>query len=163
MSKRLATVAVVIAVAGVSAHAGTLFRLEIGPPVAAGFEKVKDLKTVGKKAVLAVRAVVCDDLPGVQITGTAEGLVNGVRQSVSLKLIEVDRAEAIYLLTYQWPEAGSWVLHLKGSCSKPKAEAATLVPMKGITAVREKAEVLREPATKKQVDAALSALARPQS
>jgi hypothetical protein len=163
MLNRLATAAVVLAVAGVTAHAGTLFRLEVGPPVAAGFEKVKSLKKTDKKAVLAVRAVVCNDLPGVQITGTAEGLVNGARQSVPVKLLEVDKAEAIYLLTYQWPEAGSWVLHLKGSCSKPKAEASTLVPMKGITVIREKTEVLREPATKKQVDAALFALARTQS
>ena len=144
-----------------AAHAGTMFRLEIGPPVAAGTDK-KFLKD-GKKAVLAVRAVVCDDLANVQISGTAEGVLNGARQSVPLTLTQVDKAEAVYVVSYQWPENGSWVLHLKGSCSKPKAEASTLVPMNKGAFIREKTEVLREPATKKQLEDAVAALARSQS
>ena len=141
--------------------AGTFFRLEIGPPVAAGTDKkvIKD----GKKAILAVRALVCNDLANVQITGTAEGVLNGARQSVPLTLTQVDKAEAIYVVAYQWPENGSWVLHLKGSCSNPKAEASTLVPMNKGAFIREKTEVLPEPATKKQLEAALTALAHSQS
>ena len=153
-----------IAVVAVAAHAGTLFRLEIGPPIAAGFAKSKDLKkTDGKKVLLAVRAVVCQDLAGVQVSGTAEGIRNGVRQSVPLSLADVDKAQAIYAVLYQWPEDGTWVLHLKGTCSNPKAEASTLVPMNKSAFIREKTEVLREPATKKQVEDAVTALARSQS
>jgi hypothetical protein len=154
--------AAVVAIVAVAAHAGTMFRLEVGPAVAAGF--AKDLKKAdGKKLVLAVRALVCDDLAGVQISGTAEGLVNGTRQSVPLSLVTVDKAAAIYALHQQWPESGSWVLHLKGTCSKPKGEASTLVPMNKGTFIREKTEVLREPATMKQVESALAALSRSQS
>ncbi len=91
-----------------------------------------------------MRAVVCDDLANVQISGTAEGVINGTRQSVPLTLTQVDKAEAVYVVSYQWPENGSWVLHLKGSCSKPKAEASTLVPMSKGSFIREKTEVLRE-------------------
>src|SRR4030095_14781473 len=110
-----------------------------------------------------VRALVCNDLANVQITGTAEGIRNGARQSVPLDLLEVDKAQAIYAIQYQWPDEGSWVLHLKGSCSNPKAEASTLVPMNKMAFLREKTQVLVEPATKKQVECSVTGLARPQS
>ena len=144
-----------------AAHAGTMFRLEIGPPIAAGTDK-KVLKD-GKKAVLAVRALVCEDLANVQVSGTAEGFVNGARQSVPLNMIQIDKAQAISVVSYQWSEDGVWVLHLKGSCSKPKAEASTLVPMNKMAFIRDKTQVLREPATKKQIEDAVAALARSQS
>jgi hypothetical protein len=82
---------------------------------------------------------------------------------VPLTLTEVDKDEAIYLVQYQWPETGAWVLHLKGSCGKPKAEASTIVAMNQGSLVREKTEVLRELATQKQVEASLAELSRSQS
>ena len=157
----LTTATAAVALVAAAAGAGTMFRLEIGPPIAAG--NLKDLKKTDKKAVLAVRALVCDDLANVQITGTAEGLVNGARQSLPLVLSEANKAEAIYFVSQQWPDTGAWVLHLKGSCSSPKAEASTLVAVSKATFIREKSEVLREPATKKQIESALATLARPQS
>ena len=144
------------------ANAGTMFRLEVGPPVAAG-TATKVLKNAKGKTVLAVRALVCSDLANVRISGTAEGVVNGARQSVPLDLLEVDKAEAIYAVQYQWPDNGSWVLHLKGSCSNPKAEASTLVPMNKMAFLRDRTQVLREPATKQQVEDAVKELARSQS
>ena len=145
-----------------TATAGTMFRLEVGPPVAAG-TGTKILKNAKGKTVLAVRALVCSDLPNVRLTGTAEGIRNGARQSIPLDLLEIDKAEAIYAVQYQWPEDGSWVLHLKASCSNPKAEASTLVPMNKMAFIREKTTVLVEPATKKQVEDAVKELARSQS
>jgi hypothetical protein len=140
-----------------------MFRLEIGPPVAAGFAKNKDLKKFDKKVVLAVRAVVCEDLSRVQITGTAEGLVNGNRRSVPLTLAEVDKAEAVYAVQYEWPDTGAWVLHLRASCARPRAEASTIVPMNRGAFIREKTQVLTEAATKKQIEDAVNALGRTQS
>ena len=151
-----------VALLATAAAAGSMFRLEVGPPVAAG-TATKVLKNAKGKTVLAVRAVVCSELANVQITGTAEGIRNGARQSVPLDLLEVNKAEAIYAVQYQWPEDGSWVLHLKGSCSNPKAESSTLVPMNKMTFLREKTQVLVEPAAKKQVEDAVKELARPQS
>lgn len=143
-----------------AAGAGTMFRLEIGSSAALGTDKkFKD----SKKIVLAVRAVVCQDLPNVKITGTAEGLVNGKRETVPITLTVIDPAEAVYAIQQQWPQEGAWVLHLKGSCANPKAEASTLVPVNKGTFIREKTQVLREPATRAQVEASVSALARSQS
>ena len=162
LSRSLAAITSAVALLATAAAAGTMFRLEIGPPVAAG-TATKVLKNAKGKTVLAVRALVCSDLANVRITGTAEGIRNGARQSVPLDLLEVDKAEAIYAIQYQWPEDGSWVLHLKGSCSNPKAEASTLVPMNKMAFIREKTQVLVDPATKKQVEDALAVLARSQS
>jgi hypothetical protein len=150
-----------VAVVAASASAGTMFRVEIGSPVALGVNKY--FKKTDKKVVVAVRGVVCQDLANVRITGTAEGLVAGKRQSLPITLTAVEPAEAVYAVQQQWPEDGAWVLHLKGSCGSPKAEASTLVAVSKGTFIREKSEVLREPASKKQVDDAITALARSQS
>ena len=149
------------AVVAASASAGTLFRVEIGSPVALGVNKY--FKKTDKKVVLAVRAVVCEDLANVRITGTAEGLIAGTRQSLPITLTAVEPAEAVYAIQQQWPDDGAWVLHLKGSCGNPKAEASTLVAVSKGTFIRDKSDVRREPATKKKVDDAVAALARSQS
>jgi hypothetical protein len=137
--------------------AGTMFRLEIGPPVAAGdgYNKLKG-------AVLVVRPMLCDDAAGVVLTGSAEGLVNGARQSVPLRFITV-ATPGVHAVVQQWPTQGTWVLHLAGACPAPKAQASTIVPLRGSTFIREKTQVLREPATKAQIEAALSDLTRSQS
>jgi hypothetical protein len=136
--------------------AGTSFRLEIGPPVAAGANFT--LKT----AVLVVRALVCDDLAAVRITGTAEGVLNGRRQALPLKLIPVNTS-GVYAVQHDWPMDGQWVLHLSGTCPSPPARASTIIPMRKSTFIRDKVQVLREPATGKQIESALADLARKES
>jgi hypothetical protein len=143
------------------AAAGTMFRLEIGSTAALGMDK--KFKDGPKKVVVAARAVVCEDLANVKISGTAEGVVNGKRESLPLTLMMIDRAEAVYAVGQQWPQDGTWLLHLKGSCSSPKADASTLVAVTRGTFIRDKSTVLVEPATKKQIDDALASLSRPRS
>ena len=119
-------VALIVLTIAVPAIAGTIFRLEIGPPIAAGTgTTVPQFK---KKVVLVVRPRLCDNPAAVQITGTAEGLVNGTRQSLPLTLVAVNAAEGVYAVQQQWPDNGQWVLQLNGSCPSPKAAASTLVP-----------------------------------
>jgi len=133
--------------------AGTFFRLEVGPAVAAGVDsKVK-------KAVLVVRPRVCDDEASVRITGTAEGIVNGQRQSVTLTLVAL-QTPGVHAVQHQWPERGDWVLHLHGTCPAAKTAASTIVPLRQNGFIREKTQVLREPATREQIEAALRDFAR---
>jgi hypothetical protein len=159
MSVRL--VALLVVALSAPALAGTSFRLEIGPPIAAGTGT--SAGQFKKKVVLVVRPLLCDNPASVSIAGMAEGLVNGVRQSVGLDLIAVDAAAGVYAVQPQWPDSGHWVLQLNGSCPSPKASASTLIPMKKYTFIREKTEVLRELATRQQLEAMLAALARSQS
>src|SRR5688500_15974363 len=92
-----------------SLQAGAIFRLEIGPPIAAG-SAMGVLKS-SKKVVLVVRPLCCD-VTSVRITGSAEGMVNGVRQSVPLRLIPVRPAEGVYAVAQEWPADGHWILRL---------------------------------------------------
>jgi len=159
-SKRfLAAAVAAVAFLATAAGAGTMFRLEVGTSAALGTDlKFKDKNA--KKVVVAVRAMVCQDLRSVKITGTAEGLVNGKRQTHPITPTVIDQAEAVYAIQQQWPQDGAWVLHLKGSCANPKAEASTLVPVDKGTFIRETTQVLREPATRKQVEDSVAAHSR---
>jgi hypothetical protein len=147
-----------------SAAAGTMFRLEVGPPVAAG----TNLKTKG--ALLAVRAVICDDLANVRVMASAETAVNGSRRSTPLQVMSMTSA-GVYTVQMSGPgsnqsavpPSGRWILHLSGTCPSPKGAASTIVPMQGTTFIREKTQVLREPATTAQIEAALKELLRAQS
>ena len=154
---RMLLVLAILSAATAIAMAGTMFRLDIGLPIAAGTDtKVKAVKN----AVLVVRPLVCEDMASVQITGTAEGMVNGARQSVAVKLIPV--TPGVYAVQRQWP-AGHWVLHLAGTCLSPTAAASTIVPLAGAGFIRDKTQVLREPATRAQIEASLKDLVRSQS
>src|SRR5688572_15011543 len=150
------TAAAALLLVATAVSAGTMFRLEIGLPVAGG----TDFKLKG--AALVVRAVVCDDVATVRVTGTAEGMVNGQRQSLAVRLIET-RTPGVYAVQQQWPAEGQWVLHLAGECRSPKAAASTIVPMQKNGFIRAKTQVLREPATPAQVEAVLVDLVRTQS
>ena len=136
------------------ASAGTMFRLEVGPPIAAG-TGTPVMKQYKKKVMLVVRPRVCDNPASVQITGTAEGLVNGMRKSVALQLLPVNEAEGVYAVLQQWPDEGRWVLQLNGTCPSPKASASTLVPMETNGFNRDKTQVLTALATRQQVEGAL--------
>jgi hypothetical protein len=140
------------------AAAGTFFRLEVGSPIAAGTDsKVKDLK----KAVLVVRPRLCDNEASVRITGTAEGVVNGVRQSVTLKLAALP-TPGVHAVQQQWPD-GQWVLHLTGTCPATKAVTSAIVRLTKAGFVRDKTQILPTVATSAQVEAALNDHIRSQS
>lgn len=140
--------------------AGTFFRLEVGPAIAGGTgAKVRDFK----KVVVVVRPRLCADPSTVRMTATAEGVVNGARQRVPIALVPIDAAEGVYAVHRQWPDGGHWVLHLSGFCPEPRASADTIVPLAKAGFIRERTQVLREPASRPEIETALAALVRSQS
>lgn len=82
-----------------------------------------------KGALLMVQPIGCHG-PGSAVTARAEGLVNGVRRSIPLKLIPVpmeqdsDQPDA-YMLKREWPSDGTWVLAI--TAKKDSMRADTLV------------------------------------
>ena len=147
--------ALALVASGAIAYADT-FRLEVGPPVAAGAQ----YKTKG--ALFAARPRGCTDLSAVQMTGTAQGLVAGTHQSVQLKL--VDLADGVRVVTYQWTTDGTWVVVLNAICSTPRETAAVIVRVSGFGIFsRDGMQVLDHTATPKEIDAALTAFARAQA
>lgn len=128
---------------------GSGFRLDIGAPIAGNAPNLK------KDTVLVVRPLACSDPASAQITGTAEGIVNGARRSVPLKLMPLDKP-GVHAVTQQWPD-GQWVLSLSGTCRG--ATAGALVPVVKKTFLRESSKFLPHAPTASEIDASLNALA----
>jgi hypothetical protein len=85
----------------VSLMAGA-FVLQIGKPSS-------NPEAQAKNAALVVRGYACVEQEKTTVTGTAEGIVNGQRETVRLKLIPLS-AESSYAVTQQWPNNGKWVV-----------------------------------------------------
>ena len=147
----LMIVAAAVVLAG-QALAGVNFRLDIGPAVAdASGAKVKN-------AVLLVRPLACDDAGSVVMSGTAEGIVNGVRQSVALKLQRL-ATPGVHAVTKQWPD-GQWVLNLTATCPGRDAVASAVVPLARNTFVRAKSQFFTHAATVAVIEQSLKGVAQ---
>lgn len=126
------------------------FSLTIGPPVAAGVG-IKIVKA--KEAGFAVRLEECDALDKAQISGTAEGLVDGARTSAAVTLSAAG-SPGVYVVTQTGNQGqGFWVVNLSATCGAAKAGA--IVPMGPGGFQREGIKLLPRPATKAEIDAAL--------
>ena len=151
---RIITTALLTAVivCGGSAAAGVSFRLDVGQSFAdTSGGKFKD-------AVLLVRGLACDAPASIVMTGTAEGVVDGARQSVPLALSKL-ATPGVFAVRRQWPD-GRWVLNVAASCPGRKAEAGVLVPLDGASKfIRSRIQHFERRATGADVEAALKATA----
>jgi len=82
------------------------FQLSVEAPNASSGSHVKD-------AALIVRTFGCHTPADAAITASAEGLVNGKRQSVKLDL--APDATGVYAIKKQWPSEGAWVVTVSGA------------------------------------------------
>jgi hypothetical protein len=94
-------------------HAGGFF-LQAAKPATA--------EALKAGAVLAVKAEGCNDPAKTSVTATAEGLVNGQRRSIPLKLLPLSETGS-YAITRQWPQEGRWVIHVSAASDVGVAEA----------------------------------------
>jgi hypothetical protein len=65
-----------------------------------------------KDAVLVVRPYGCHQPEDANVKVTAEGLVNGKRQSIVVSLARASKG--VYAVKQQWPSTGVWVLNISG-------------------------------------------------
>ena len=65
-----------------------------------------------KEAVLLVRPYGCHKPEDANVTVTAEGLVNGKRQSIAVQLTKTSKG--VFAIKQQWPQSGAWVLSISG-------------------------------------------------
>lgn len=153
MRTRYLTLVLCIASAvSVPVIAGTIFRLEIGSNIAG----VPAIKT--KNVVVMARPLACDDDASVQMTGTAEGLVNGRRQSLRLELMSMP-TPGVFAVRKQWSD-GTWIVNLVATCPGRKATAGALVALDQKSALlRSKTKLLERAATEREVAALLKDLA----
>ncbi|HZS56285.1 MAG TPA: hypothetical protein VFA65_17910 [Bryobacteraceae bacterium] len=83
--------------------AGAL-RLEVGNPAA-------NPEALAKHALLIVRSTACQSPEKTTITATAEGIVNGKRESIPLKLISLS-APGTFGVGRNWPDDGTWAVKM---------------------------------------------------
>jgi hypothetical protein len=62
---------------------------------------------------------------GYIVTGSAEGIVNGERQSVKLEFTETKR-EGVFALKRSWPKQGTWTLVIKANQGPDDAATAVV-------------------------------------
>src|SRR6204780_3518953 len=126
------------------------FSFEIGSPVAS-----QDFHT--KTSAFVFRTQGCADPAKSRIEGSAEGLVNGMRRSVALKLTALARPGA-YAVEQNWPMEGAWVVNLKGTCAD--ANAGAIVPIGPHGFSRESSKFFQRAASPAEIDASLKGLAK---
>jgi hypothetical protein len=149
---RVTCFALGLALVTTSSAWGADFSLAIGNPVAVAVPG----GVVKKSIEMAVRAEGCADPAKAQITGTAEGIVNGARQSVPLRLVLTPTAGA-FAVSRDGTQAGVWVFSLTGHCGSSTASA--IVPMGPNGFLRESSKFFPRAATAAEVEAVLKMLA----
>jgi hypothetical protein len=152
-------VAAMIATAGPSASAQD-FALRVGPVVAASpapgttTQMKVTMKGNVKDALFLVQPLGCAMAGGAVMSATAEGLLDGRRQSVPLALVTLPGSD-VHVVHRQWPVAGQWVVRLTGRCADQAAGAlVALGPSNQYS--RDRVTLLAGPPTAEQVEAALS-------
>ena len=81
-----------------------------------------------RDALLTVRTYHHGDLMAFHLSGTAEGIVNGKRQSMPLDIRRLPQA-GIYAVRWQKPAQGSWMLVITSSHEENGPPAATALVM----------------------------------
>lgn len=82
------------------------FQLALETPKQAGNPQSSD-------AVLIARTFGCHQPADAKLIASAEGIVNGRRQSIPVELRSI--GSGVYAVRQQWPSEGTWVLALSGA------------------------------------------------
>jgi hypothetical protein len=129
------------------------FTFSVGSPVAS-----QDYRAKG--AAFVFRTQGCADPAKSQISGTAEGLVKGARQTVALKVVAMTKP-GIYAVYQNWPAEGEWVVNLKGTCADASAGAIIPIGPKGF--IRESSKFFPRAASNAEIETSLKEVAKRES
>jgi hypothetical protein len=128
--------------------AGALL-LEIGNPAA-------NQEALAKQAVVVARITACHSPGKTTVTATAEGLVNGVRNSIPLKVIPLSTA-GTFAVAREWPEQGTWAVKMIATNPDYKDYATSVViPIQKNLVQLETVKHYSHAATSAEVSAALN-------
>ena len=142
--------AALLTVGGARAAVAQDFALQVGPPFAGNAQPAKS-------SLLVVRPGGCADPATARITATAEGIVNGARRSVPLKLSALP-TPGVHAVPKDWPHGGVWIINLVGTCGGKTAGAIVSFVGPNAEYRREAVKYLPHPATPSEIDASLKAL-----
>jgi hypothetical protein len=105
-----------------------------------------------KTAAFVFRTEGCAEPEKAEVSATAEGLVNGMRRTMELKVVPGSKP-GVYAVPESWPSEGKWVVNLKGTCAK--AAAGALIPMGPRGFIREASKFFPRPANDSEIQKAL--------
>lgn len=98
--------------------AGAL-RLEVGNPAT-------NQEALAQHAVLVAWTTACHSPEKTRVTATAEGVVNGIRKSISLKVIALS-APGTFAVTREWQNEGTWAIKMVATNPEYKDYASSAV------------------------------------
>jgi hypothetical protein len=127
------------------------FALQIGKPSA-------NPEAQAKNALLVVRGYACAAPEKTTVSAVAEGIVDGKRKSIPLKLIPLS-GESTYALTRQWPAEGKWVITFVEANPRFQSQPSAIVKLDGNSVNWAGITRLPRPPSAQEVDVALNTTA----
>jgi len=121
------------------------FTIQFASPVAAQNYQMK-------QSAFVFRTLGCTTDAKPEVSATAEGLVNGQRRSMGLK-VAPSPTPNVFGVFREWPNEGAWVVSIKARCAGKSAGAIVATDQKGF--VREASRVLDHSATPAEIEASL--------
>jgi hypothetical protein len=98
--------------------AGAL-RLEVGNPAT-------NQEALAQHAVLVAWTTACHSPEKTSVTATAEGVVNGIRKSIPLKVVSLS-TPGTFAVTRDWPNEGTWAIKIVATNPEYKDYATSAV------------------------------------
>jgi hypothetical protein len=87
-------------------------------------------EALNSHAVLVARITACHSPEKTTVQATAEGVVNGLRKSIPLKVISLTTA-GTFAVAHEWPEQGTWAIKMVATNPEYKDYATSvLVPIR---------------------------------
>lgn len=124
------------------------FYLELGSASANAEAKTKN-------AALVARLTGCHEAEKGSVEGTAEGIVDGKRQSIPLKVIALSQP-GMFAVAQQWPSEGNWVVKLIGKHPAFPDGTSAIVRVSGPNFDRTGGKWVMRAPTKEEVEQALA-------
>jgi hypothetical protein len=144
--------AAVVALASARAAFAGGFRINIEAPNSSDAEL--------KGAALLVRTDGCHQPWDADVSATAEGMVDGKRQSLKLELSRTSRG--VYAIKKQWASKGVWVIAITGRYNGITSSALVEMGSNGTVRIsrdnRVAARTVQRTLTSQDIDAALNSL-----
>lgn len=123
------------------------FYIELGTPSAS-----KD--GLAKDAFVVARLTGCHQPERGTLTATAEGIVNGKRQTITAKVTPLS-TPGMFAVAQTWPTEGTWMLHLAATHPEWNVATSTLVKVDAKSFVRASAKMANRSATKSEIESFL--------
>jgi hypothetical protein len=112
-------------------------------------------EAMAKNAIVAAHITACHSPEKTVVTATAEGIVEGKRQTIPLKVIHLSEPGA-FAVAREWPRDGVWTVTMIATNPDCKDYATSVVvPIGGNAANRASAKVFYHAPSADEVDAVL--------